>query len=135
MIPVEGETIASIVSVPFDHWMFFCRAFRSSSQVKGTASPLTYNPQHFLDCMEYFRSELVKAQYLFTSLTLSASIGSSTLETILVRSLSNVDLQDPQRKASDGRNQEDLIEIKRFSLLLRETINGPLFFFSCHLET
>ena len=88
--------------------------------------------------MEYFRSELVKAQYLFTSLTLSASIGSSTLETMLVRSLSNVDLQDPQRNSSEGRNQEDLIEIKRFSLLLllllllllSEKVNRPLFFFS-----
>ena len=72
---------------------------------------LTYNPQHLVYCVDYFRSELFKAQYLFCSLTLTASIGSSTLENIVVRSLSNMNFQINH---FDLQFNEDMTEIQRF---------------------
>ena len=87
--------------------------FRSSNGFKGYPTNLTYNPQQFAYCIEYFRNQLVKAQYLFTSLTLSASIGSSTLENVIVKSLSTLDLHQTTSNPQDAQNNEDVNEIKR----------------------
>ncbi len=67
-------------------------------------------------CIEYFRSQLLKAQYLFSSLTLSASIGSSTLENIIVKSLSTINLQQKLSEPQDRQTKEDLNEIKKYFL-------------------
>lgn len=74
---------------------------------------LTYNPQHLVYCIDYFRSELFKAQYLFSSLTLTASIGSSTLENIVVKSLSTLNLQQTSSDSPDGQFNEDIVDIQR----------------------
>jgi hypothetical protein len=85
--------------------------------MKGSSTNLTYNPQHLAYCVEYFRNQLIKAQYLFSSLTLSASIGSSTLENIIVKSLSTINLRQPLLNAQDAQTNEDIIEIKRYYLI------------------
>lgn len=87
---------------------------RPSNGLKASATTLTYNPQQFAFCIEYFRNQLVKAQYLFSSLTLSASIGSSTLENIVVKSLSTVNLQQTSPGAPCIEGNEDVIEIKKY---------------------
>lgn len=96
---------------------------RSSNSMKGTPTNLTYNPQQFAFCIEYFRNQLVKAQYLFSSLTLSASIGSSTLENIIVKSLSTIDLQRGTTTGPESDNNEDIIEIKKDIINLEEHVN------------
>ncbi|UJR07576.1 hypothetical protein I4U23_011864 [Adineta vaga] len=95
---------------------------RSSNGLKGNPTNLTYNPQHLAYCVEYFRNQLVKAQYLFSSLTLSASIGSSTLENIIVKSLSTIDLQQTSSNFKNGQNNEDVIEIKKDISTLEENV-------------
>ena len=76
----------------------------------------TYNPQHLVYCLDHFRSELFKAQYLFASLTLAASIGSSTLENIVVKSLSSLNLQQTSTDLVDGQFNEDVIDIQRWGI-------------------
>ncbi|CAF1625778.1 unnamed protein product [Adineta ricciae] len=96
---------------------------RSSNGFKSNPTNLTYNPQQFAYCIEYFRNQLVKAQYLFSSLTLSASIGSSTLENIIVKSLSTIDLQQTTSNPQDAQNNEDVNEIKRDISTLEEHVH------------
>ncbi|CAF1210167.1 unnamed protein product [Rotaria sordida] len=95
---------------------------RSSNGLKGSATNLTYNPQHIAYCVEYFRNQLIKAKYLFSSLTLSASIGSSTLENIIVKSLSTLNLQQTSSNTQDAHNIEDILGIKKDILNLEEYI-------------
>lgn len=83
--------------------------------MKGSSTNLTYNPQHIAYCVEYFRNQLIKAKYLFSSLTLSASIGSSTLENIVVKSLSTINLQ---QNALHNQNNEDVTGIKKYYVIL-----------------
>ena len=107
----------------------FRLSFRSESNVKMT---YTYNPQHLVFCIDYFRGELFKAQYLFASLTLSASIGSSTLENIVVKSLSTLNLQPTSTDLNDGQFNEDIIDIQRCHLPpfhSRNASTGRSFFF------
>ena len=108
MIMEEGNFIP-LFFVSIEKWTFF----RSSNGFKGNPTNLTYNPQHLAYCVEHFRNQLVKAQYLFSSLTLSASIGSSTLENIVVKSLSTIDLKQATSNPQDAQNNEDVIEIKK----------------------
>lgn len=96
--------------------MFFSKTiFRSSNGLKNSSTNLTYNPQHICYCVEYFRNQLIKAKYLFSSLTLSASIGSSTLENIIVKSLSTINLQQTLLNGPDSQNIEDVNGIKKYS--------------------
>ena len=92
---------------------------RSSTTLKGNSAILTYNPQQFAFCIEYFRNQLRKAQYLFSSLTLSASIGSSTLENVIVKSLSTIDLHQTPSNPSNLQTKEDLNEMKKYAFLSR----------------
>ncbi|CAF1370069.1 unnamed protein product [Adineta steineri] len=96
---------------------------RSSNGFKGSSTNLTYNPQHLAYCIEHCRNQLVKAQYLFSSLTLSASIGSSTLENIIVKSLSSIDLRQSLLNPQDAQNNEDIIEIKKDISILDEHVH------------
>lgn len=93
---------------------------KSESNVKMT---YTYNPQHLVYCLDHFRSELFKAQYLFASLTLAASIGSSTLENIVVKSLSSLNLQQTSTDLVDGQFNEDVIDIQRDLCNLEEHLH------------
>ena len=95
-------------------WEKSHRSPRPSNGLKASTTTLTYNPQQFAFCIEYFRNQLVKAQYLFSSLTLSASIGSSTLENIVVKSLSTVNLQNTSSDTPNIEGNEDVIEIKKY---------------------
>lgn len=97
----------------FLKFYFKSNVCRSSNGYKSPPTNLTYNPQHFAFSIEYFRNQLVKAQYLFASLTLTASIGSSTLENIVVKSLSTADLQRGTTIGPESDNNEDIIEIKK----------------------
>ena len=98
---------------------------RSESNLKVQ---LSYNPQHLVYCVDYLRGELLKAQYLFSSLTLTASIGSSTLDNLPVKSLSSLNLQ-PSCNPTDipPLNNEDLTELQRYSssLSLRSRVKIP----------
>ncbi|CAF4401726.1 unnamed protein product [Rotaria sp. Silwood2] len=96
---------------------------RSSNGLKGSSTNLTYNPQHIAYCVEYFRNQLIKAKYLFSSLTLSASIGSSTLENIIVKSLYTINLQQTLSNTQDAQNIEDIIGIKKDISNLEEYIS------------
>ncbi|CAF1539318.1 unnamed protein product [Rotaria sp. Silwood1] len=96
---------------------------RPSNGLKGSSTNLTYNPQHVAYCVEYFRNQLIKAKYLFSSLTLSASIGSSTLENIVVKSLSTINLQQTSSNVQDAQNIEDIVGIKKDILNLEEYIS------------
>ena len=71
-------------------------------------------------CVDYLRGELIKAQYLFTSLTLTASIGSSTLENLPVKSLSALNLQATCNPTSSPQINEDLAELQRDVASLEE---------------
>ncbi|CAF4786423.1 unnamed protein product, partial [Rotaria sp. Silwood2] len=95
----------------------------SSNGLKGSSTNLTYNPQHIAYCVEYFRNQLIKAKYLFSSLTLSASIGSSTLENIIVKSLYTINLQQTLSNTQDAQNIEDIIGIKKDISNLEEYIS------------
>lgn len=97
---------------------------RASNGYKNPPTNLTYNPQNFAFCIEHFRNQLVKAQYLFSSLTLTASIGSSTLENIIVKSLSTIDLQHATTIGPESDNNEDIIEIKKDITNLDEHVNS-----------
>jgi hypothetical protein len=88
--------------------------------VKGSSATLTYNPQHLAYCVEYFRNQLMKAQYLFSSLTLSASIGSSTLENVIVKSLSTTNFHRIPFNAQDALSNEDFIEIQKYCFIYLE---------------
>lgn len=92
---------------------------RSETNLKMT---FTYNPQHLVYCVDFFRSELYKAQYLFSSLTLTASIGSSTLENLIVRSLSTINVDQTPRNATDGQLVDDLLEMQRDLVYLEEHV-------------
>ena len=99
--------------------------------MKASSTTLTYNPQQFAFCIEYFRNQLIKAQYLFSSLTLSASIGSSTLENIVVKSLSTVNLQQTSADSSFVQHNADVIEIKKYTnKFSHEAIRDVVVFFS-----
>ncbi|CAF1966370.1 unnamed protein product [Rotaria magnacalcarata] len=95
---------------------------RSSNNFKNSSTNLTYNPQHIAYCVEYFRNQLIKAKYLFSSLTLSASIGSSTLDNIVVKSLSTINLQQTSSNGQDAQSIEDITGIKKDILNLEEYI-------------
>ncbi|CAF3054589.1 unnamed protein product [Rotaria socialis] len=97
-------------------------ARRSSNNLKNSSTNLTYNPQHIAYCIEYFRNQLIKAKYLFSSLTLSASIGSSTLDNIVVKSLSTINLQQTSSNGQDVQSIEDITGIKKDILNLEEYI-------------
>ncbi len=80
-------------------------------------------------CIEYFRSQLLKAQYLFSSSTLSASTGSAALENIIVKSLSTSDLQQTSSDPSDPQTREDLNQIKKYSFLSPTVFNKYFIYF------
>ena len=63
---------------------------RSSNDVKENSINLTYNLRHIVYCIEYFRNQLIKIDYLFSSLT---SFVSSTLDNLVIKSFNTTDLQ------------------------------------------
>ncbi|CAF0935538.1 unnamed protein product [Rotaria sordida] len=94
---------------------------RASISSKGSVSNiLSHHPQNLVYGIEYFRGELVKAQYLFSSLISSASIGSATLNNVTIKpfSISNID-QKPENN-EDMQIFQDLTQIKADISLLEE---------------
>jgi len=73
-------------------------------------------PQHLVYCIEYFRSELVKAKYLFSSLTLSSSIGTATLNSIQIKPVPISNLSQITEDHQDMQTSQDIIQIEKFYL-------------------
>lgn len=111
--PNRGFVSSSSEDIPFS----LSASSRSETNLK---IQLSYNPQHLVYCVDYLRGELIKAQYLFTSLTLTASIGSSTLENLPVKSLSTLNLQATCNPISSPQINEDLAELQRDVASLEE---------------
>lgn len=88
---------------------------RGSIVSKGFSSSLiSHHPQHLVYCIEYFRSELVKSEYLFSSLTLSASIGTATLNSIKVKPMFDSNYDQPPTNNDDLQAFKDLIQLKKY---------------------
>ncbi|CAF0950598.1 unnamed protein product [Adineta steineri] len=80
----------------------------------NSSSLISYHPQHLVYCIEYFRSELVKSKYLFSSLTSSSSIGTATLNSTQVKPVINDFIIDqPTEDNQDMQATPDLIQIKK----------------------
>ncbi|CAM4877431.1 unnamed protein product [Rotaria socialis] len=75
-------------------------ARRSSNNLKNSSTNLTYNPQHIA----------------------YSSIGSSTLDNIVVKSLSTINLQQTSSNGQDVQSIEDITGIKKDILNLEEYI-------------
>ncbi|CAF1556949.1 unnamed protein product [Rotaria magnacalcarata] len=94
---------------------------RGSIISKGSSSTVSSNyPQNLVYCIEYFRNELAKAEYLFSSLTLSAAIGSATLDNINIQSFSISNIDQKPENHQDMKNFRDLIQIKKDISILEE---------------
>jgi hypothetical protein len=69
--------------------------------------------------MEFFRSELAKSEYLFSSLTTSASIGSATLNSITVKPLFDPNFDQIPSNTEDLKHFKDIVQIKKYFVLIK----------------
>jgi hypothetical protein len=101
--------------------LFLCFLNRASINSKGHSSNLiSHYPQYLVYSIEHFRGELLKALYLFYSLTLSASIGTATLNSITVKAIFDPDNDQVSSNAEDMQNFQDRNQIKKFVFFLNK---------------
>ncbi|CAF4708318.1 unnamed protein product, partial [Rotaria sp. Silwood2] len=94
---------------------------RASVSSKGSASNiLSHHPQNLVYSIEYFRNELVKAQYLFSSLISSASIGSATLNSVIIKPFLISNINQKSENNEDFQNIQDIIQITADISILEE---------------
>jgi hypothetical protein len=86
-------------------------------------------PQHLVYCIEYFRSELVKAKYLFSSLTLLSSIGTATLNSIQIKANPISNIGQIKEDHQDMQTSQDLIQIEKFHFKIQFYFLNFLFIF------
>ncbi|CAF0871325.1 unnamed protein product [Rotaria sp. Silwood1] len=94
---------------------------RASVSSKASASNiLSHHPQNLVYCIEYFRNELVKAQYLFSSLISSASIGLATLNNVTIKPFPISNMDQKAENNEDIQNMQDIMQIKADISILEE---------------
>ncbi|UJR38611.1 hypothetical protein I4U23_031276 [Adineta vaga] len=93
---------------------------RGSITSRGNNSnTLIHHPQHLVYCIEHFRSELLKAKYLFNSLTNLSSIGTATLDNIQIKSISN-SFYNQFQDENNRNDSQDSLQIKKDISILED---------------
>ena len=105
MILDKGNFYSLMLNIDKNHHFL-----SSLTSLKESSIDLKFNPRHIAYCIEYFRNQLMKVDYLFSSLTLSTLSVSSTLDNLVIKSLTSIDLQLTHK---DAQNNEDIIGIRR----------------------
>ncbi len=91
---------------------------RASITSKGHSSSLiSHHPQHLVYCVEYFRSELIKAVYLFYSLT--SFTDPPTLNSLTVKAIFEPNVDQIHSNTKDMQFFEDINQIKKYDFFFK----------------